>query len=117
GVDFDRANSFLAGEVHRNPSSRALMLVHPTMDPEFIRETVRREGFAGLKCYHVFAPESPTFQAAIPSYLPEEQIRIAHEEGLGVMLHMVRSRALADPVNQEDIRRYATRYPNMRLIL
>jgi glutamate-1-semialdehyde 2,1-aminomutase len=87
------------------------------MDPEFIRETVRRQSFAGLKCYHIFATEQPTYEAAIPSYLPEEQVRIAHEEGLAIMLHMVRSRALADPVNQQDIRRYCTRYPNMRLIL
>jgi predicted TIM-barrel fold metal-dependent hydrolase len=117
GVDFEKTNLFLTGEARRHPGSRALMLVHPGMDPEFIRETVRREGFAGLKCYHVFASEQPTFQAAIPSYLPEEQVRIAHEGGLVIMLHMVRSRALADPVNQQDIRRYCTRYPNMKLIL
>src|SRR5262249_14138327 len=32
-------------------------------------------------------------------------------------LHIVRSRALADRGNRETIRRYAERYPNMRLIL
>src|SRR2546427_2457873 len=40
-------------------------------------------------------PEQPTFQASIPSFLPEEQVRVAHEEGLTITLHLVRSRALA----------------------
>ena len=44
-------------------------------------------------------------------------MRIAHEEGLSITLHMVRDRALADPVNQAVIRRYCEDYPNMRLIL
>jgi glutamate-1-semialdehyde 2,1-aminomutase len=60
---------------------------------------------------------SPTFLAPIEDYLTEEHIRIAHEEGLTITLHMVRDRALADPVNQATIRRYCERYPNMRLIL
>ena len=37
--------------------------------------------------------------------------------GLTVTMHMVRDRALADPVNQASIRGYAERYPNMRWIL
>jgi glutamate-1-semialdehyde 2,1-aminomutase len=36
---------------------------------------------------------------------------------LTITLHMVRPRALADPVNQRTIRRYCKQYPNMRLIL
>ena len=116
-VDVAANNAFVAAEVRRDAGSRAQMLVTPAMDPEYVRETVRRERFAGLKCYHVYAAEKPTWEAAIESYLPEEQVRIAHEEGLSITLHMVRARALADPVNQASIRRYAERYPNARFIL
>ena len=42
---------------------------------------------------------------------------VPHEEGLTITLHIVRPRAMADPSNQEVIRRYAERYPNARLIL
>ncbi len=42
---------------------------------------------------------------------------MAHEEGLSITLHIVRPRALADAGNQQTIRRYCQRYPNMRLIL
>ena len=94
------------------------MLIAPDMDPEYVRETVRRHGFVGLKPYHLMAQiAGPTFLAPIEDYLTEEHIRIAHEEGLTITLHMVRDRALADPVNQATIRRYCERYPNMRLIL
>lgn len=116
-LDMPAANDFLIREVRRDPNSRGQMLVTPEMDPEFIRETVRREGMVGLKCYHCYAKEQPTFEAAIPSYLPEQQVKVAHEEGLTITLHMVKRRAMADPSNQEVIRAYAERYPNARLIL
>ncbi len=116
-LDIDAANDFLAGEVKADPDSRAQMLIRPGMDPEFVRETVKRRGFVGLKCYHVWATEKPTFQAKVESFLPEEHVRVADEEGLSITLHMVRSRAMADPLNQQTIRAFAERYPNMRFIL
>ncbi len=116
GVNFETANAFLAREAQR-PGVFAQMLIHPAMDPEFIRETCLRDGFVGLKPYHLFASEKPTFQASIPSYLPESQMQIAHELGLSITLHIVRATALADPSNQEVLRRYSQKYPNARLIL
>lgn len=94
------------------------MLIAPEMDPEYVRETVRRQGFVGLKPYHLMAKvEGPTFLAPIEAYLTEDHVRIAHEEGLTITLHMVLDRAMADPRNQATIRRYCEQYPNMRLIL
>lgn len=116
-VDVSAANTFLAEELKLRPRSRGQMLVKPADDPEFIRESVRRHGFVGLKCYHVFAAHEPTFEAFIEDFLPESQVQVAHEEGLSITLHIVRPRALADRANQETIRRYCKRYPQMRLIL
>lgn len=115
-VDFEAANAFVAQECFRG-KCYGQMLVHPSMDPEFIRESVPKQGFVGLKPYHLFASEKPTFDANIPSYLAESQVQVAHELGLTITLHIVRSRALADPSNQEVLRHYATTYPNARLIL
>lgn len=118
GLDFAGANRFLAAEMAAHPRVlRGQMIVEPSMDPEFIRETVQRRGFVGLKCYHLFAATHPTFEAAVEAYLPEEQVRVAHELGLTITLHMVRARAIADPVNQESIARLARKYPNARWIL
>lgn len=65
----------------------------------------------------MYSSDEPTFNACIPSYLPEEHVRIAHEEGLSITLHMVRPRALADRANQEVIRSWALKYSNARFIL
>ena len=118
-LDMDSAagNEFVMREVRRDPASRGQMLITPEMDPEFIRQTVRRAGFAGLKCHHFYAPESPTFLAPIPSYLPEEHVRIAHEEGLSITIHLVRPRVLADPHNREILQAWCRKYHNVRFIL
>jgi glutamate-1-semialdehyde 2,1-aminomutase len=116
-VDIEANNRFVVEQARRDPNSRAQMLVTPAMDPEFIRENVRREGFVGLKCYHVFSPEDRTFDSQIPSYLPEEQVRVAHQEGLSITLHMVRQRAIADKGNQEVLRSWGTKYPDACFIL
>jgi glutamate-1-semialdehyde 2,1-aminomutase len=120
--DREGNNAYVAAEVAAGPADgfQALgqMVIAPGMDPEYVRQTVRANGFVGLKPYHTMAQvEGPTFLAPIESYLIEEHVRIAHEEGLAITLHMVRDRALADPANQAAIRRYCQRYPNMRLIL
>jgi predicted TIM-barrel fold metal-dependent hydrolase len=120
----DRAGNdrFVAAECAKGQAqgfaARGQMLIAPEMDAEYVREEVRRHGFVGLKPYHLMAKtDGPTFLAPIEEYLTEEHVRVAHEEGLTITLHMVRDRALADPVNQATIRRYCTDYPNMRLIL
>jgi glutamate-1-semialdehyde 2,1-aminomutase len=110
-------NRFVADQAHMDLMCRAHMLVEPGMDPEYVRQIIRRQGFVGLKCYHVYSSQRPTFESSIPQYLPEEHVRIAHEEGLCITLHIVRSRAMADRFNQETIHTWATRYPNSRWIL
>jgi predicted TIM-barrel fold metal-dependent hydrolase len=116
-VDLEANNRFVIDEVHHDANSRAQIVVTPSTDPELIRECVRRDGIAGLKCYHVYSPEPRTFDSQIPSYLPEEQVRVAHEEGLSITLHMVRRRAMADEGNQQVLRSWARKYPNARFIL
>ncbi len=115
-VNFADANDFIARETDR-PEAFGQMLVQPSMDRAFIHETVIRHQFVGLKPYHVFASQTPTFEAGISSFLPEHQMEVADELGLSITLHIVRPRALADLANQQVLRRYATRYPRARLIL
>lgn len=117
------ANQWIADQVRQWPENRGLFMIHPEDDPEFVRQETRRMGLVGFKCYHVFAPSQsqgrprPTWQADIPDYLPESLVRVAHEEGWVIVLHMVKSRAVADPGNLHWIRRYCQQYPNMKLIL
>ena len=114
-------NEFVASEVGQadfGDNAFGQMIISPDMDPEFIHNEVERLGFVGLKCYHTMAQtDGPSWRAPIEAYLPEEHVRVADVAGLTITLHMVRDRALADPLNQAVIRRYCETYPNMRLIL
>ena len=110
-------NELVAREVASDPECCGSLLVTPQLDPDYIRQEVRRLHLSGLKCYHVHSGKTPSWDAEIPDYLPEAQVQVAHEEGLCITLHMVRRRALADASNQHWIRYYCQKYPNMRLIL
>jgi glutamate-1-semialdehyde 2,1-aminomutase len=124
GPNVQAENELIASEVADNPRSRGEMLISPEMDPDYVRAEVRRLRPAGLKCYHLRSGQRladggrpATWNAEIPEYLPEAHVRVAHEEGLCITLHMVRQRAAADPSNQHWIRRYCEQFPNMKLIL
>ena len=113
----DVANSWLSEQVAQDNDCRGLFFVRPEDDPDWVREEVKRLGLHGLKCYHTMASVKPTWDAPIPEFLPEPMVRMAHEEGWLVTLHMVKARAVADPENIDCIRRYCERYPNLKLIL
>jgi glutamate-1-semialdehyde 2,1-aminomutase len=116
-LDSAGANAYLAGEVAGRANVRGQMMIEPWMTAEYVAETVQSHGFAGLKCYHLFAPRENTFEAAVEEYLPEAHVQVAHELELTITLHMVRARAMADPVNQEAIARLARKYPKSKWIL
>jgi len=112
-----QANQWTAEQAATHLDFRCLFFVAPNDDPEWVREEVKRLGAVGLKCYHTYADVKPTWEAQIPDFLPEKFIKVADEEGWVVTLHMVRSRAVADPSNIKWIRHYCEHYPNMKLIL
>lgn len=114
---YDESNAFVAREAHSRPGNFCEMVVPPDLDPEQMRDAVRRSGFSGIKVYHTFVPQKPTWNAEIPQYLSEEHIRIAHEENWTITLHMVKDRALSDPANLDCIIRYCRQYPGIKLIL
>ena len=91
--------------------------VTPADDPEWVRQEVRRLGAIGLKSYHTFAAEKPTWEADIPQYMPEPLVKVAHEEGWVINMHLVKKEAVADPSNIHWIRHYCTTYPDMTLVL
>lgn len=111
------ANEWAAKAASANPDFRSSFFVKPDDDPEWVRDEVKRLGACGLKCYHTYSDVDPTWEAQIPDYLPEKFIKVADEEGWMITLHMVRSRAVADPGNIKWIRHYCETYPNMNLVL
>lgn len=111
------SNEFVAAEVSQDPECRGQMVISPRMDPEEVRQEAKRLGFTGLKVYHTFVQGEVSWHADISRFLTEEHVRVAHQEGWTITLHMVKDRAMADPANQQRIVEYCTRYPDMKLIL
>ena len=114
---YKSSNEFLAAQIAKDSRSRGQLIVSPRQDAEEVRQEVHRLSMVGLKVYHHFAGRPSTLDAEIEEYLVEEHVRIAHEEGLTITLHMVKDRALGDPKNLAKICYYCEKYPNMRLIL
>lgn len=111
------ANAWAGAQLVREPRAPGLFLVHPTDDPDWVREQVRARGMVGLKPYHLYAPGESTWEAELPEYLPEPLVRVADKEGWVITLHLVRSRGIADPGNQYWLRQYCERYPRVRFVL
>jgi glutamate-1-semialdehyde 2,1-aminomutase len=119
--DSDRAavNAWVSQETKTQgtPLSRALLLVAPDDDRDAVAAELRSGRYVGLKVYHLFAPRPDTMNAPVEEYAPEWMWELLHETRGVLMLHIVRERAIADPVNQKALRRLCRAYPNMRLIL
>ncbi len=114
---FREANEFVAKEVSKDKECRGEMLVSPRMDPEEMRQEVKRLGFCGIKVYHLFVQGESTWNSDISKFLTEDHVRIAHQEGWTITLHMVKHRAMAEPANQQRIVDYCSKHPNIKLIL
>ena len=114
---FKDSNEFVAGEVANQRNSRGEMVVSPRMDPEEMRQEVKRLAFSGIKVYHLFVQDERTWDADIAKFLIEDHVRIANEEGWTITLHMVKQRAMAEKANQERILEYCRKYSDINLIL
>ena len=111
------ASEWVGEQLKGQKYARGAFLIRPGDDPEWVRENTKRLGLIGFKCYHTLAVKKPTYEAEIPEYLPEPIVKVADEEGWIITLHMVKSRAVADPGNLHWIKTYLKKYPNMKLIL
>ena len=113
-MDMAAANSFVLEQVRDRPGSRALIMIDPQDDPD---QLGLDDGWAGFKVYHAFSGNARTQDALIDQFLPDWAWEIADQRGWSIMLHLVRMRSLADPVNTRYITDHCRRFPNARLIL
>ncbi|MDA1137132.1 MAG: aminotransferase class III-fold pyridoxal phosphate-dependent enzyme [Planctomycetota bacterium] len=116
-LDAPAANEFLAADLEKHPGSRGLMMIRPDDDPDMVEANLLKHSFAGFKVYHLFAAREATFLAGQEEFLPEWAWELANKHGLWITMHMVLSKALSDPRNQQYIREHCLRYPNARYVL
>src|SRR5690554_3329771 len=116
-VSFYDANRFLVDQLDSQHHSRGLALIKPEKKPEDMKEILSHPQIVGLKPYHVYSTEKPTYQSSISGFLPETWWKWAHENQAVVMLHIVKDKAISDPDNLDEIRRLCGRYPAVKLVL
>ena len=117
GVDLVGMDSLVAESVATDPQSLGVMLAHPSLTTEQVEERLDKTGLAGFKPYMCFSTNPDPAQSTVLEMLPEHYWKIANERELIVLLHLGRHRALADPVNQRQIRELAERHPRVRVQL
>jgi len=116
-ANVDGENAYLLDQLGQDPHSRGLLVISPDSSPAHIAPGLTNPQILGFKPYHTFSNEKPTMQSSIAGFLPEWAWQIADEQGLIIMLHMVKDLALADPDNQRTIRQHCQMYPRAKLIL
>lgn len=109
--------NFFSDELDLHKDFVGSILVKPGQSYDEITSCIQHECIKGLKCYHIYAAREDTQNADIHEYLPEEALEVANKLSMTLTLHLVKSRALADPVNLQEIKYIAKKYPNIKLIL
>jgi glutamate-1-semialdehyde 2,1-aminomutase len=132
GLESETAMSSWAAEQCRSDRGPGVfapsLLITPATTYDEIVTGVERFGFVNLKPYHVYSvgenrvpstgkSSDNTAYAEIEDFLTDDHCRAAHDCGLGITLHMVKPRGLAEESNQITIRKYCEKYPNMKMIL
>ncbi|MBI2299678.1 MAG: amidohydrolase family protein, partial [Armatimonadetes bacterium] len=118
--DGDRAaaNRFVLQQTAGRRNHRALLLVSPRDRSAAVEALLDgHPQIAGFKVYHSLARREVSFACRPAEYLPEWLWVLADRRGLLILLHLVRDRALADPVNHRYLRAHCEHYPRAKLVL
>ena len=117
GPESDReATAVYAGSITDNQRSYGLALVAPEDAADTVRRRVVQNQLCGYKPYPDFVTDKPVSEATVYDMLPAEQMAVADELGLAIMLHIPRPGRLADPLNQAQMVELCERYPHARII-
>jgi len=111
-------NEWMFEQVRLLPECFGTVYTVPGDSPEKLEQLIQNERIKGFKPYHLTSmAEGLTSQHDIAQYVPESCWQVAEENGLTITLHMVKDKALADPVNMAYIKEHTAKYPHAVLIL
>lgn len=115
-ADIVRTNSHIA-ESARYHGLYPLIVVGRGLFPiDQLRRQIVEQGFLGYKVFLNWAGNDYG-HVTVEEMLGPDEMALADELGLIVLLHVPRSRRLADPDVQRGVRDYAKKYPNARIVL
>ena len=114
--DRDHANRYVASFCD-DERWFGLALVSPEDPAEQVEQWIRETPLLGYKPYRDYVTSKPRGEVGIHDMLPASLMQFADKLGLVVMLHIPRSKRLADPDNQREVVELADRYPGAQIIL
>jgi len=85
--------------------------------PEGVDADLARGKFHGLKPYPNLGNPENVNEATIEQMLPDWVMEIANARKSIIMLHIPRLRRLEDPLNQEQLDRLCSRWPQARIVM
>ena len=116
--EIEASNAFVLKEVEQTSDCKSLVLISPGMGRERVEQYLKDPNVVGMKPFSYYAEyDGPSSEAPLDTYLPEWAWQCAHDHGLMFLVHLMREKSLADPLNYEYIRTMAKKYPNARLML
>lgn len=86
------------------------------MDPAQLKTTIVERGFFGYKVYLNWLGDDYG-SVRVEDMIGPDEMRIADELGLIVLLHVPGAGRLADPTTGEAVRAYAMEYPRAKIVL
>lgn len=111
-------NEWMQRQVELLPECFGTIYTVPGDTPEKLESLIVNDRIKGFKPYHLTSGgEGETSQHDICQYLPEAAWQVAEEKHMTITLHMVKDKALSDPVNMAYIKEHAKKYPHAVLIL
>ncbi|MFC1452007.1 aminotransferase class III-fold pyridoxal phosphate-dependent enzyme [Verrucomicrobiota bacterium] len=117
GGSIEAVNEFVVEQAAGDENCRANIVISPESSRQSVEALLENPNVVGFKPYHIYSKREHTFDSEIDEYMPEWAWELANQRGLVILLHMVKPRALADPVNREQLIRFCAKYPAARLIL
>ncbi|MFP4029119.1 MAG: amidohydrolase family protein [Candidatus Brocadiia bacterium] len=116
-IDLEKGNRWIAELGREHSNLHPLFIPTPDIPADTLKEEVKSGEFIGLKPYLSLAPEPETGERRVPDFFPKEQMEVASELGLAVVLHVPRRGRIADPANIGDVVNLCENHPGARVIL
>lgn len=113
-------NRWMYDQIEALPATcptQGLAIVAPTDDPAPTEAAMANGRCRGLKPYHLYVDRADTSQVTVEEFAPEWMWKQCDRHGAILMLHLMRYAAMADPINQEQLLRLSSKYPNCQTVL
>jgi predicted TIM-barrel fold metal-dependent hydrolase len=113
----DVANKYVK-ESAKKYKWHSLVWSDPVWNRETLKQQIVKNGFLGIKCYMNGAPSYiPTAEIRIFDYFPPHHLELLNELGLIAVIHIPRSKRLADELNIAQLMEIDANYPEANIVV